>query len=154
MDKIPTLRIGETFGRFEIADVLPAGGMGEVYRARDPRLNRYVALKLLLRSEDHDLQRFKREGEMAGQFSHPNIVSIFDAGTQLHADREIPYLVMEFVEGTTLRERMRDASDEQVIRWMSEVADGLEALHQRRVTHRDVKPENIMIGTDDHAAHG
>lgn len=151
MDKVPTLRIGENFGRFEITDVLPAGGMGELYRAKDPRLQRDVAIKLLLRSEDHDLKRFEREAQTAAQFSHPNIVGIHDVATEQRGGRDVPYLVMEFIEGTTLRERMRDASKDDVIRWMTEIADGLAELHRRGVVHRDLKPANIMIGIDDHA---
>lgn len=150
MDRTPTLRIGERFGRFEIIDVLPPGGMGEVYRAKDPMLQRDVALKLLLGSEPHDLDRFEREAQTAAGFSHPNIVSIFERGTEQRGDQSFPYLVMEFIEGASLRARIK-ASKVQLLRWLTDVARGLAALHQRGVVHRDLKPENIMIGNDDRA---
>jgi serine/threonine protein kinase len=150
MDKTPTLRIGEKLGRFDITDILPAGGMGEVYRAKDPTLQRDVAIKLLLRSEPHDLERFMREAQTAAGFSHPNIVSIFELGTEQRGDHTFPYLVMEFIEGESLRERL-GASKEQVLRWLSDVAHGLAELHRRGVLHRDLKPANIMIGSDDRA---
>jgi serine/threonine-protein kinase len=153
MDRTPTLRVGERIDdRFVITDVLPAGGMGEVYRARDAELQRDVAIKLLLRPEGHDLERFVREARIAAGFSHPNIMNIFDVRTHHQGDRSFPYLVMEFIEGETLRERMRRAaSEEQIIRWLSEVAQGLDELHRHGVVHRDLKPANIMIGTDNRA---
>src|ERR1044071_962677 len=128
MDKTPTLRIGERFGRFEITDILPAGGMGEVYRAKDPLLQRDVAIKLLLRSDPHDLDRFRREAQTAAGFSHPNIVSIFEFGTEQRGEEGVPYLVMEFIEGASLRARM-GAGKEQLLRWLTDVARGLAALH-------------------------
>lgn len=152
MDRTPTLRIGETLDRFVITDVLPAGGMGEVYRARDTELQRDVAIKLLLRAEGHDLERFVREARIAAGFSHPNLMSIFDVRTQHRGEQTLPYLVMEFIEGQTLGDRMRTAGQDQVIRWLSEVADGLHALHECGVVHRDLKPANIMIGTTDNRA--
>jgi len=151
MDRTPTLRIGERLDRFEITDVLPPGGMGEVYRARDTELQRDVAIKLLLRTAPHDLQRFIREAQTGAAFKHPNIVSIFDFGTISRDGHDRPYLVMELIEGTTLRDRMGKANKDQIIRWLSEVADGLEELHRKGVMHRDLKPANIMIGTDDQA---
>jgi serine/threonine protein kinase len=151
MDETPLLRVGDTLGRFEITGVVSGGGMGEVYRARDTQLQRDVAIKLLRRSEPHDLDRFKREAATGASFSHPHIMSVFDVGTHQQGDRAFPYLVMQFIEGQSLRKRMGGASKEQLVRWLSEVADGLDALHRRGVVHRDIKPENIMIGTDDRA---
>lgn len=150
MDETPLLRVGETLGRFEITGVVAGGGMGEVYRARDSQLQRDVAIKLLRRSDPHDLDRFKREAETGARFSHANIVNVFDVGTHHQGDRAFPYLVMQFIEGQSLRERMGARKDD-LVRWLSEVADGLAALHRRGVVHRDIKPENIMIGTDDRA---
>lgn len=151
MDETPLLRVGDTLGRFEITGMVSGGGMGEVYRARDTQLQRDVAIKLLRRSDPHDLDRFKREAETGASFSHPHIMSVFDVGTHQHGDRAFPYLVMQFIEGQSLRKHMGGASREQLVRWLSEVADGLDALHRRGVVHRDIKPENIMIGTDDRA---
>jgi serine/threonine protein kinase len=87
MDNTPLLRVGDTLGRFEITAVMSGGGMGEVYRAGDTQLQRDVAIKLLRRSEPHDLDRFKREGETGASFSHPHIMSVFDVGTHQHGDR-------------------------------------------------------------------
>lgn len=151
MGNTPTLLIGERLGRFEITDVLAAGGQGEMYRAKDLTLGRDVAIKLLLGSDPHDLDRFMREAQIAAGLSHPHIVRMYEPGVVKRGDHDVPYLVMEFIEGTTLRERMRKASKDQLVRWLSEVADGLAEVHRNRVVHRDLKPENIMIGTDDHA---
>jgi serine/threonine protein kinase len=153
MDTTPKIPIGERLDdRFEITEVLPAGGMGEVYRARDTKLQRDVAIKLLLGTALHDHQRFIREAQAGAAFKHANVVSIYDFGTFLHEGHDRPYLVMEFIEGTTLRDRMGKASKDQIIRWLSEVADGLQELHQKGFIHRDVKPSNIMIGTTDNRA--
>jgi len=153
MGRTPTLRIGERLGdRFEITDVLPAGGMGEVYRARDTELQRDVAIKLLLGTTQRDLQRFIREAQAGAAFKHANVVSIYDFGTFVYEGDDRPYLVMEFIEGTTLRDRMGKARKDQIIRWLSEVADGLQELHRKGFIHRDVKPSNIMIGTTDDRA--
>jgi predicted Ser/Thr protein kinase len=151
MERTPLLAIGDRFGRFAITDVLPGGGQGEVYRAHDSRLQRDVAIKLVRGAEPHARERFIREAQTAAGFSHPHIVRIFEVGTEQYDGHDVPYLVMEFIDGATLRDRMRHASEDRVVRWLSEIAEGLAALHTRRVMHRDLKPTNIMIGTDDRA---
>lgn len=151
MNSAPILRVGEKFGGFDITGVLPAGGMGEVYRATDPTLRRDVVIKILPRYEPKDLERFRREGQTAARISHPNIVTIFDSGTEERSGQEFPYLVMEFIDGGSLRERLGGASKEQLLHWLSDVAAGLAELHTRDILHRDLKPENIMIGSDDRA---
>jgi serine/threonine protein kinase len=107
--------------------------MGEVYRARDPRLNRDVALKFLHTAAG--AERFQREAQVIASLNHPNIVAVYDVGAD--------YIATEFVEGKTLRglkPPLRDAID-----WAAQIADGLAAAHAAGITHRDLKPDNIMI---------
>jgi len=124
--------------------------MGEVYRARDTRLNREVALKFLPASFSGDperLQRFAQESRAAAALNHPNILSIFDIGD----DRGTPYVVSELLEGETLRERLRNgplSSTRKAIEYAQQVARGLAAAHEKGIVHRDLKPENLFI-TDD-----
>ncbi len=114
-------------------------------------LQRDVAIKLLLGSGPHDRERFTREARTLAGLSHPNIVGIFEFAIEDHGGRDVPYLVMEFIEGDSLRERTRRSGKDQILRWLCEVADGLAAVHQAGVVHRDLKPANIMIGTDNRA---
>jgi Tol biopolymer transport system component len=137
---------GTTLGPYEVVGPLGSGGMGEVYRSRDTRLGRQVALKLLLPDQAADgerLQRFRQEAEAAGLLNHPNVVAVFDVGTHDGA----PYVVSELLEGQTLRERLgpgaldaRTALDHAL-----QVAGGLAAAHARGIVHRDLKPENVFI---------
>lgn len=137
---------GSRLGSFEIIAPLGAGGMGEVYRARDCRLNRTVAIKLLPASfSEHSvrLQRFEQEARSASSLNHPNIVTIYELGY----DGACPYIAMELVEGKTLRELLNQGPlpIRKVIEMAAQVADGLTKAHEAGITHRDLKPENLMV---------
>jgi len=136
-------------GPYEIQSLLGAGGMGEVYRAKDARLDRTVAIKILPPSfsADHDrMQRFAQEARAAAALNHPNILSIFDIGDE----KGSPYVVSELLEGETLRERLRSGalSSRKAIDYGVQVARGLAAAHEKGIVHRDLKPENLFITSD------
>jgi len=146
------LTSGSKLGPYEIQSPLGAGGMGEVYRARDARLNRDVAIKILPASfstEPDRLQRFAQESRAAAALNHPNILSIFDIGE----DHGAPYVVSELLEGETLRDRLRDTPlpTRKAIDYAQQVASGLAAAHDKGIVHRDLKPENIFITHDGRA---
>jgi Tol biopolymer transport system component len=127
-----------------------AGGMGEVYRARDPRLNREVAVKVLPASFADDrqrLHRFEQEARAAAALNHPNILAVYDLGTQ---DNGSPYIVSELLDGETLRERLRPGplSLRKATDYALQIARGLAAAHDKGIIHRDLKPENIFITRD------
>ena len=140
-------------GPYEIQAPLGAGGMGEVYRARDTRLNRDVAIKILPASFSKDperLQRFAQESRAAAALNHPNILSIYDIGEENGA----PYVVSELLEGETLRERLRNgplSSTRKAIEYAQQIARGLAAAHEKGIVHRDLKPENLFITQDGRA---
>lgn len=142
---------GTLLGPYEIQGLLGAGGMGEVYRARDTRLERDVAIKVLsshLSSRPDVLERFEREAKVVASLSHPHIVAIFDVGH----DGDTQFVVTELLDGQTLRERINGAEPlrwREALRITLEVAKGLAAAHARGITHRDIKPENVFI-----TAHG
>jgi Tol biopolymer transport system component len=143
------LSSGTKLGPYEIQSLLGAGGMGEVYRAKDARLDRIVAIKVLPASfsADHDrMQRFAQEARAAAALNHPNILSIFDIGDE-HGS---PYVVSELLEGETLRERLRSGalSSRKAIDYGLQVARGLAAAHEKGIVHRDLKPENLFITSD------
>jgi serine/threonine protein kinase len=140
---------GSRFGPYEIVSPLGAGGMGEVYRARDTRLGREVALKILPASFADDktrLNRFRQEACAAGALNHPNILVIYDVG----ADDSAPYVVSELLEGETLRQRMAGAAlpQRKAIDYSQQIAFGLAAAHDKGIVHRDLKPENLFITKD------
>jgi eukaryotic-like serine/threonine-protein kinase len=146
------LTSGSKLGPYEIQSPLGAGGMGEVYRARDARLNRDVAIKILPASFSTDpdrLQRFAQESRAAAALNHPNILSIFDIGE----DHGAPYVVSELLEGETLRDRLRDTAlpSRKAIDYAQQIASGLAAAHDKGIVHRDLKPENIFITHDGRA---
>jgi eukaryotic-like serine/threonine-protein kinase len=142
---------GARIGPYEILALLGAGGMAEVYRAKDTRLNREVALKIVseaLGADRGSVERFEREAKLAASLAHPNVVALHDVG--LHDGR--PYFVTELLQGETLRERL--AKDPiplaTVLQWAAQMAEGLAAAHERSIVHRDLKPENIFVTRDGH----
>jgi len=140
---------GSRLGPFEIITSLGAGGMGEVYRARDTRLDRAVAIKLLPSafSQKSDwLQRFEQEARAASSLNHPNIVTIYELGCDLSSH----YIAMELVEGKTLRELLAAGAlpMRKAIEIATQVAEGLTKAHEAGITHRDLKPENLMVSQD------
>src|SRR6202044_2149917 len=137
---------GTKLGPYEIVSPLGAGGMGEVYRARDTRLDRDVAIKVLsghFVSTPSLKERFDREARTISQLSHPNICRLYDIGSQDGAD----YLVMECLEGETLADRLvrGPLPIEEVLRYGAQISDALDKAHQQGVVHRDLKPGNIML---------
>ncbi len=146
-----TLSARTRLGPYEIVAPLGAGGMGEVYRARDSRLGREVAIKVLparLASDPDALARFEREARAVAALSHPNILAIHDFGVQA----DMPYAVTELLEGGTLRGRL-DAGpipQAQAVDLAVQIAKGLCAAHERGVVHRDLKPENVYVSKDGH----
>jgi eukaryotic-like serine/threonine-protein kinase len=140
------LTSGTKLGPYEIVSPLGAGGMGEVYRARDTRLERTVAIKILpphLSDNPEAKQRFEHEARAISSLNHPNICTLYDVGHQ----GEMGYLVMEFLEGETLAERLAKGllPPEQVLKCGVEICEGLEKAHRTGVIHRDLKPGNIML---------
>jgi Tol biopolymer transport system component len=144
-----TLAAGTRLGPYEIVAPIGAGGMGEVYRARDERLKRNVAVKVLPASYSQDadrLRRFEQEAQTAGGLNHPNITAVYDLGSHEGA----PYIVTELLEGETLRSRLsggavpaRKATDYAI-----QMAKGLAAAHEKGIVHRDLKPENVFLTSD------
>jgi len=169
-----SLAQGTKLGPYEILAPLGAGGMGEVYRARDPRLGRDVAIKVLPASASADperLRRFEQEARATGALNHPNILVIYDIGVHEGA----PYIVSELLEGETLRERLhreaapvasssmasgsaeaktaapaRALSQRKAVQHAIQIAQGLAAAHEKGIVHRDLKPENIFVTRDGH----
>ncbi len=144
-----TLAPGARLGPYEILAPLGAGGMGEVYRARDERLKREVAIKVLPASFSADpdrLRRFEQEAQAAGALNHPNILAIHDIGTVEGS----PYLVSELLEGETLRERLAAGAlaPRKTVEYAVQIAQGLAAAHEKGIAHRDLKPENLFVTRD------
>ncbi len=140
------LAAGSRLGPYEIVAPIGAGGMGEVYRAKDTRLGRDVAVKVLsahLSADAEIRQRFEREAKTISQFSHPHICTLFDVGREADLD----YLVMELLEGESLADRLGKGAlpTEQVLRFGIEIADALDKAHRQGIVHRDLKPGNIML---------
>ncbi len=142
------LAAGFRLGPYEILTPLGAGGMGEVYRARDPRLGREVAVKVLpdaVSADPDRLRRFEQEARAASALNHPNILTVFDTGAQ----DGVAYLVTELLEGETLRERLAGALPvRKAVEIAIQIARGLAAAHERRIVHRDLKPENLFLTRD------
>ncbi|HEV2197050.1 MAG TPA: LpqB family beta-propeller domain-containing protein [Candidatus Acidoferrum sp.] len=142
---------GTRLGPYEVLAPLGAGGMGEVYRARDSRLARDVALKVLppdFATDPDRRARFEREARAAGQIHHPNVLTILDIGTH----DALPFIVTELLEGETLRERLRPGPlpQRKAIEVASQIAKGLGAAQERGIVHRDIKPDNIFISRNGH----
>jgi Tol biopolymer transport system component len=143
------LSSGTKLGPYEIVAPLGAGGMGEVYRARDVRLKRDVAVKVLPASFSADadrLRRFELEAEATGQLNHPNILAVYDVGTHDGS----PYVVSELLEGETLRERLAGGllPARRALEYARAIATGLAAAHEKGIVHRDLKPENVFVTSD------
>ena len=130
---------GTRLGPYEIAALIGAGGMGEVYRAKDPRMGREVAIKV---SAEQFSERFSREVRAIASLNHPNICTLYDVGPN--------YLVMELIEGPTLAERIRQGAAplDEVLAIAHQIADALEAAHEKGIIHRDLKPENVKLRAD------
>ncbi len=142
-------RIGQHIGRYEILSKLGEGGMGEVYRARDERLNREVAIKVLpeeVADDPERLARFEREARAAAALDHPNILAVHELAT--HEGR--PYIVTELLEGQPLRQAVTDRTltSRKAAEYGVQIAEGLAAAHERGIVHRDLKPENLFVTTD------
>jgi len=140
------LTSGTKLGPYEILSPLGAGGMGEVYHARDTRLQRSVAVKVLPASSASDSglrQRLEREAKAVSALNHPHICTLHDVGSQDGVD----FLVMELLEGETLADRLRRGALplDQIVKIGSEIAEGLDAAHRAGIDHRDLKPSNIML---------
>ena len=133
------LKPGAKLGPYEILSRIGAGGMGEVWKARDPRLRRDVAIKT---SAGHFSERFEREAHAIAALNHPHICQIYDVGPN--------YLVMEFVEGAPLvsKEKPGPLPLDEALRMARQIAAALEAAHEKHITHRDLKPGNIMLKPD------
>ena len=145
MPLVPGIRLGP----YEVVAPIGAGGMGEVWRARDPRLGRDVAVKVLPPGVDADPGRLRRMGQealAAGALNHPNVLSVYDVGELEGA----PYLVFELLEGKTLRERLEEGpvSPRRAAEWAAQVARGLAAAHDKGILHRDLKPANLFLLAD------
>jgi len=140
------LNSGTKLGPYEIQAPIGAGGMGEVYRARDTRLDRDVAIKILPESLARDpdrMRRFEQEARAVAALSHTNIVAVYDTGTH----DGVPYLVSELLDGETLRERLKSGpiSPRRCVEFALQIADGLAAAHSKGIVHRDLKPENVFL---------
>src|SRR5262245_38692963 len=133
------LSSGSKLGPYEVVGTIGAGGMGAVYRAKDSRLSREVAIKV---STERFSERFEREARVIASLNHPNICTVHDVGPD--------YLVMELIDGVTLADRLQQGAVplEEALSIARQIADALEAAHERGITHRDLKPGNIKIKSD------
>src|ERR687891_2159845 len=149
MTVIGTL-IGE---RFRLEEKIGSGGMSSVYRAFDPMLERWVAIKLMHRDISNDpdqLERFRREARAVAQLNHPHVVTVIDAGE----DDGTPYIVFEYVEGETLKERIARLGRlpvSEAVAYAIEIGRALSAAHAEKLVHRDVKPQNVLIDPEGRA---
>ena len=143
------LTAGSKLGPYEVVAPLGAGGMGEVYRARDPRLQRDVALKVLplaIAADAERRARFEKEARAASALAHPNIVVVYDVG---ESDGSV-YIAMELVEGKTVRELLAAGAlpSRRALEVGTQIAEGLAAAHAAGIVHRDLKPENLIVSKD------
>ena len=147
-----TLAAGAKLGRYEVRSQLGAGGMGEVYLAEDVQLNRKVALKILpteVAVNRDRIERFIREAKSAAALNHPHIAHIYEIG-EVDGQR---FIAMEFIDGFTLRDKIHRERTQlsKLLKWLTQVAEGLAKAHSVGIVHRDLKPDNIMITRDGHA---
>ena len=143
---------GTTLGRYEVQSLLGAGGMGEVYLARDKQLDRAVALKILpsdLVSNPDRMRRFVQEAKAAATLNHPHIAHIYEIGQA----EDVNFIAMELIEGQTLKDKIHLDQIElgKALKYLQQVAEGLDKAHSAGIVHRDLKPENIMISTEGYA---
>lgn len=144
-DLTPRARLG----RFEIVSLLGEGAMGKVYKAFDPALNRHVALKLLRGDDPALVERFFHEAKAQGSLDHPHICRVFEVGTVPEVDgRERPYIIMQLIQGKTLREASGEMSLEQKVLAIRDAAQGLHEAHRAGIIHRDIKPGNLLVERD------
>ncbi len=161
---------GSRIAHFEVLSLIGAGGMGEVYRARDTRLGRDVAIKVLpaeFAADAERLRRFEQEARAAGRLNHPNILAVFDVGVGAglaparegarpsptnEQDATVPYIVTELLEGETLRERLSGGAlpVRKAVETAVQIAQGLSAAHEKGIVHRDLKPANVFVTKDGH----
>jgi eukaryotic-like serine/threonine-protein kinase len=144
-----SLEVGQKLGPYEIVEQAGAGGMGEVYKAKDTRLDRIVAVKILpasLANNEDFKERFEREAKAISSLNHPRICTLFDIGQEDGVD----YLVMEFLEGETLSEKLKGGPIpyDEMLQIANDIASGLDAAHQQRLVHRDLKPGNVMLSKE------
>jgi len=141
-----SLAAGSRVGPYTIVALIGSGGMGDVYRARDPRLDRDVAIKVLRSARDRvALDRFEREARAVASLTHPNALAVFDVG----AENGVPYIVTELLAGTTLRKHLgKRLPAGEALRIVRQIADVLTAAHEKGIVHRDLKPENVFLLPD------
>src|SRR6478752_2015597 len=143
---------GTRLGPYEIDSLIGAGGMGQVYRARDPRLGRNVAIKTVIAGATDPglVRRFEAEARAAGALDHPNLLVVYDVGRE----GSVPYIVSELLDGETLRDRLLRTGaipGRQSVDYAVQIARGLAAAHASGIIHRDVKPENLFLTRDGRA---
>jgi serine/threonine-protein kinase len=150
----PSVAVSKTIGRYEVEGVLGRGAMGAVYLAKDPAIDRMVAIKLIQTAVqlgpselEKYRERFYREAKAAGKLTHQGIVTVFDVG---HTDEATPFIVMEYIEGQTLQEilKAKKLEREQILRLAAEILDALAFAHSKGIVHRDIKPANILVTAD------
>lgn len=144
------IEIGSSIGHYRIVSKIGAGGMGEVYKAHDSRLDREVAIKVLpseMSSDEDRLRRFEQEAKATSALNHPNILTVYDIGEHDGS----PFIVAELLEGEELRERLDEGSIplRKVTEYAQQIVSGLSAAHEKGIVHRDLKPENLFITKDD-----
>ncbi|MGE0127423.1 MAG: protein kinase [Blastocatellales bacterium] len=146
--------IGETISHYRIIKRLGSGGMGEVYQAEDTRLHRPVALKMMLDDGDHNAQtraRFLREAQASSALNHPNIVTIYEIDEVERNGERYSFIVMEYIEGRTLKEIAGECSIEEAVDITMQIADALAQAHERGIVHRDIKPSNVIVNGQNRA---
>ena len=155
-----SLAAGTRLGSYEVLAAVGAGGMGEVYRARDTRLDRHVTIKVLpphLALDEAARARFEREAKAIAALSHPNILAIYEFGSAdpSGSGKAVNFVVMELLEGETLRERLNPSGGRtvalpirKVVQIGIEIAQGLAAAHDKQIVHRDLKPDNVFLSGD------
>ena len=143
---------GTRLGRYEIRSKIGAGGMGEVYLAQDSKLDRKVALKILpvdVKANHDRMRRFVQEAKAAAALNHPHIAHIYEIGES----QGTHFIAMEFIDGVTLRDKIHHdkAPLAKLLKYLTQVAEGLAKAHSQGIVHRDLKPQNIMVTRDDYA---